>query len=516
MKNLTPQKKQLLLSLVACIGFTVLCHGFMLMNPSYSHDGLNEVIRDMGGYQTTLGRFLQVPWKSLFGGITATWFLGLVAATAIGFAAFFLVSVLEIRQPISVVLICGILITNYTLICSVATYAPWIDTYGGALLFSMLAVWLTKMKKNGFLLAVPCAAVTLALYPPYIICIPALALIWLARSLLTDDKWKDRLSFLMRLILMLVAAYAFYRICLALALKHGGLDYAPDNNSITNISFFGFSNLPLLVKETYLTFFDWLINTMRYMPLHRLVIAAVGTILLLLVGMEIWRKRQSPLSLLLLLVLLIFSPLVFNAQYIVCQSATYHALMVCSVYFAYILVVAVDDLCTERSSVDHKKKATCGIKRKLESICRICVPVVIAFILFCNVRYANNVYTGKYLREKATLSIMTRVMTRAEETDGYDPESMPIVIMGSLDDNPILAIPEDAYYPMLGNPRRFFSITYNYDAFLKNYMGCSNVGTNASVREEIQESARFQAMPAFPESGFAQIMNGCLVVKLSE
>jgi hypothetical protein len=380
----------------------------------------------------------------------------------------------------------------------------------------MLAVWLTKMKKNGFLLAVPCAAVTLALYPPYIICIPALALIWLARSLLTDDKWKDRLSFLMRLILMLVAAYAFYRICLALALKHGGLDYAPDNNSITNISFFGFSNLPLLVKETYLTFFDWLINTMRYMPLHRLVIAAVGTILLLLVGMEIWRKRQSPLSLLLLLVLLIFSPLVFNAQYIVCQSATYHALMVCSVYFAYILVVAVDDLCTERSSVDHEKKATCGIKRKLESICRICVPVVIAFILFCNVRYANNVYTGKYLREKATLSIMTRVMTRAEETDGYDPESMPIVIMGSLDDNPILAIPEDAYYPMLGNPRRFFSITYNYDAFLKNYMGCSNVGTNASVREEIQESARFQAMPAFPESGFAQIMNGCLVVKLSE
>ena len=109
LKNMTLQKREWMLPLLSSVGFMVLCHGFMLVNPGYSHDGLNEVVRDMGEYQTTLGRFLQVPWKSLFGGITATWFLGLVAATAIGFAAYFLVSVLEIKRPIPVILICGML-----------------------------------------------------------------------------------------------------------------------------------------------------------------------------------------------------------------------------------------------------------------------------------------------------------------------------------------------------------------------------------------------------------------------
>ena len=515
-KNITLQKREWMLPLFSCIGFMVLCHGFMLMNPSYSHDGLNEVVRDMGGYQTTLGRFLQVPWKSLFGGITATWFLGLVAATAIGFAAYFLVSVLEIKRPIPVILICGILITNYTFICSIATYAPWIDTYGGALLLTMLAVWLTKNRKYGLLAAVPCAAAALALYPPYIICIPALALIWMVRSLLTDDTWKDRLSFLLRLILMLAAAYALYRIILFLVLKQGGLDYATDENSITNIKFFGFGNLALLVKETYLSFFDWLINTMRYMPLHRLVIAAVGAVLSLAVGIELWHKTKLFRNMLLLSVLLILSPLVFNAQYIVCESATYHALMVYSVFFAYILIIAIDDICTEQKTEYKETDGLRTAKEIMKIFCQYCVPVVIAFVIFCNVRYANNVYTGKYLREKATISVMTRVMTRAEETEGYDPDSMPIVVMGSLDENPVLAISNEAYYPVLGNPRRFFSITYNYNMFLKNYMGYAMVGTSAASKEAISDSTVFQQMPAFPEPGFAGIINGCLVVKLSE
>ena len=516
LKNMTLQKREWMLPLLSSVGFMVLCHGFMLMNPGYSHDGLNEVVRDMGEYQTTLGRFLQVPWKSLFGGITATWFLGLVTATAIGFAAFFLASVLEIKRPVSVILICGILITNYTFICSIATYAPWIDTYGGALLLAMLAVWMTKKQKYGVIPAVPCAAATLALYPPYIMCIPSLALIWLVRSLLKDDTWKERLLFLLRLILMLAAAYTLYRISHSLILKQGGLNYATDENSITNIKLFGFDNLALLVKETYLTFFDWLINTMRYMPLHRLVIAAVGAVLLLAVGIELWHRRKSLWNMLLLSALLILSPLVFNSQYIVCESATYHALMVYSVYFAYILIIAVDDLCMEQNNGVAEKDGMCTAKKKWEQFYRYCVPVVIAFVLFCNVRYANNVYTGKYLREKTTISVMTRVMTRAEETKGYDPESMPIVIMGSLDENPVLAIPSDAYYPILGNPKRFFSITYNYNAFLKNYMGYAMVGTDAASREAIRDSITYQQMPAFPESGFAGIINGCLVVKLSE
>ena len=170
----------------------------------------------------------------------------------------------------------------------------------------------------------------------------------------------------------------------------------------------------------------------------------------------------------------------------------------------------------EQNNGVAEKDGMCTAKKKWEQFYRYCVPVVIAFVLFCNVRYANNVYTGKYLREKTTISVMTRVMTRAEETKGYDPESMPIVIMGSLDENPVLAIPSDAYYPILGNPKRFFSITYNYNAFLKNYMGYAMVGTDAASKEAIRDSTTYQQMPAFPKSGFAGIINGCLVVKLSE
>ena len=61
LKNMTLQKREWMLPLLSSIGFMVLCHGFMLMNPGYSHDGLNEVVRDMGEYQTDVKIHSPVP-----------------------------------------------------------------------------------------------------------------------------------------------------------------------------------------------------------------------------------------------------------------------------------------------------------------------------------------------------------------------------------------------------------------------------------------------------------------------
>lgn len=202
-----PSKKHLIICLCASFFFMFFCHGFMLMNPCYNHDSLNEVVRDTGLFQTTLGRFLQQPFRVFFSGVTATWYLGLITAMMIGFSAWFMADILALKGAFSLILLAGVLTTNYTMINSVAVYMPWLDTYGASLLLSVLSLWLVLKWRFGFLGGILCVIGVLGLYPPYIICIPSLVIIWLVASIREKVSWKERFVHISKTAIMFVLAY---------------------------------------------------------------------------------------------------------------------------------------------------------------------------------------------------------------------------------------------------------------------------------------------------------------------
>ena len=119
------------------------------------------------------------------------------------------------------------------------------------------------------------------------------------------------------------------------------------------------------------------------------------------------------------------------------------------------------------------------------------------------------------MRERVTLSFMTRVMGQAEQTEGFVPAETPVMIIGSPSDNLLIAA-DNSFYPVMNNRRMKTSITYNIDRYLENYMGYSNPYASKEMQEQLIADEAVAQIPSYPQSGFARLINGCLVIKISD
>lgn len=516
-------------------------HGFMFMNPDYSHDSLTSILRYPDTWQTSLGRFLHNPLKTIFGYVTSTWFIGLMSSLFFGAACFLICDYLQIKNLISILLISGVLASNPVLSNSVATYMPWVDAYSIAFFCAALAVWLMNRWKFGFLAGIPFIIICLGLYPPYIVCIPSLILIHLLLSMNGECNWKKRLLIIAKAAIMFILGYLFYRLILNAVLQAKHITMAEADNSMDRIKFTGFSNLPGLIQETYKAFFEYIGATFtdpyaggaaKYLLLITTVIAAVYYIV---------KKSTTWPERICFLILLLISPIVFNVQKIVCENAAYHYLMVYSIFLAYVGLIGIYDRCIRTNDMAgeglsgqkitptaksngsdelpdpvpetlsngkaYAKKADLFLHKYL-------LPVTIGLVLFCNMRYSNNLYTLKYMQERTTLSLMTRIMASAEQAEGYDPDYMSLVIIGSLSSNDMAKEIDSAYYPYILPKTYTLSVTYNLPQYLKYYMGYSRIGTSPEKMDLINKELERNPLPSYPHKGFARVIEDCLVVRL--
>lgn len=514
-------KKRLAVCLCASLFFMFFCHGFMLMNPSYNHDSLSEVVRDTGLFQTTLGRFLSQPFRSFFSGVTASWYLGLLTAVMIGCSAWLIADILAFEGSHSLILLSGVLTTNYTIINSVAVYLPWLDVYGASLLLSVLSLWLVLKWRFGFLGGIFSVIGVLGLYPPYIICIPSLVLIWLVLSIRKRGIWKDRFVLIIKTVIMFLLAYGIYHFLLDKILLSNHLSLADQNNSITAVKFFGFKYpLPILLEGTVKKYFQLLFTTLQYFPHPQFIILFLILVFVLAFVTFILFTRPSFIEMLCSVLLVALIPFIFNITYILCEEAIYHPLMTYSVYLIYIIPIGFYDTLFFGHAKDFPTGSERSSSVRTLAKCASCLSqylIIFAIIavLFCDMRYANNVYTDKYMRERVTLSFMTRVMGQAEQIEGFVPAETPVMIIGSPSDNLLIAA-DNSFYPVMNNRRMKTSITYNIDRYLENYMGYSNPYASKEMQEQLIADEAVAQMPSYPQSGFARLINGCLVIKISD
>lgn len=138
-------------------------------------------------------------------------------------------------------------------------------------------------------------------------------------------------------------------------------------------------------------------------------------------------------------------------------------------------------------------------------------------LLVCgNVQTANVMYLKKDMEQDAYLSMMTRVVYRMEETEGYVPGETPVV--------------------MVGLPQQINEVIPGFEAYRKpNGMWMSDVLNfgdvghwSAYFKYILQNPARIvdggsldtdprvEAMPCYPARSCTELIDGTLVVKLSQ
>ena len=126
--------------------------------------------------------------------------------------------------------------------------------------------------------------------------------------------------------------------------------------------------------------------------------------------------------------------------------------------------------------------------------------------------YANQVYLKKSLQEKAAYSLITRIVTDVEDTPGYMPGITPVAISGYFEGSLCLTELwgfEDVTAYAMGKT----SLTYQgTDYSMLTYY----LSTNMNLTRVDSSADAIRQMPVYPAKGSISMVDGVLVIKVSD
>lgn len=495
--------------------FGLCAHAYRFFNLDFSHDSL-MVFQDDGAVQIGLGRFLQPLYRMLRGDLGAPFLLCLLSLVWLSLANYIVVSLLELRSPIYIALLCGVLSTNAVLTFSFATYLPWVDVYMLAYLFAALAAWLAVRRPFGFAAAWIPMTLSLALYQSYLNVAVILLMIVFVKHILDGFETKELLIRIARYLGTLLGGLAVYYIVLQLVLAATGTALLDKQNGLLQLGNYELSAVLELVVSTMKYPIRYMLHPETYHPqLAAAINLAVflASLAALIRAAAVGRLKKVPLLLLALCV--IAMPFGINAVYFV-SIGNQHSLMIFSFFFFYAFAVMLWERCGELPPVRFAEKLPAVVKRAKNLPPALCCGLLSVLILF-NVVFANQVYLKKSLEYDATISFLTKVTYSMEQTDGYIPGKTPVLFIGELRRSSLYASRRGFDHLSGVGLHQGFSATYSGTFFCFfndiltyriNWMSMANAGAYA-------ERPEVQAMPTYPAKGSCQIVDGVLIVKFS-
>ena len=141
-----------------------------------------------------------------------------------------------------------------------------------------------------------------------------------------------------------------------------------------------------------------------------------------------------------------------------------------------------------------------------------------------NIQFSNASYLKKRLEAQSTVSVMTRVIDRIEQTEGYEPGQTTVALVGDLNLNDHLTPSRYSFEPLGYTRDRVPGYEYEYGVsylwsyryYMEFYLGYPIQLAPESTVEQLAANATVQTMPDFPATGCIQWVDGTLVVKLSD
>ena len=493
--------------------FTFLAHGFRWFNTSFHHDSLAIYHHFELRHQLYLGRWLAPFWLFIRGDITVPLLIAFFSICFLILANILLIKILDIRKPRHIVLLCALLPACQTITLLYSTFMYTADVYMLSFLLSVSAVWLFMQYRRGWIPASFCFAGSIALYPSYAEVTILLLMFLMIKNFIDEEgpitkSWKGG-KMIAFLLLGGIMYYVGWLVCVRL-LNGTGLSELPtagEYNSVSRMTDLRISMLPELLKGTYLCFWHYVTSPETVHPrlfgIFNLLLAA-GTCILLITSTR-KRLRLIPVTGLFLLI-----PLGANFVYVL-TGGMVHTLMVFSFSFLYAGVI----MCLEFTLPEKSGKA----KRRIRSITQIMVTIGLIVIACNSIIFANQCHVRRELEYQATLSAITRVIDRMEKTEGFNPASTPVIIVGDLNKS-IIAQKRDGYgvdhSGML--TKLSFSTTYyeTYCSYFKSVLGYPIQTGDRNAVKQYSEMEEVIEMPAFPSAGCTRMIGNVLIVKLSD
>lgn len=501
-------KKQLFFAMAATFFWGLLAHAYCFFNGNFSHDSLNELHSAIFGNNLRLvsGRYFVPLYRDLLrSDVTLPWLIGVLALFWNGLAVFLTTRIFRMENKKLIFLTGGIFITNITVSATAATYIHDLDCFMFSLLCAVTAVWLWQEWKWGWLPGAVMLTVSLGMYQSFLFAGVVLVMMRCIFWLLEGEKFAPVFCRGLKAIGMILLGGIGYWVGLKISGRISGIALSSgDYNSLDLMQGITFKTILPLIAQAYRDCLSRLWNAYSTYP--AILVKAMTAVLALvsLTALVLGLKKLGWKERLLLVVLVALLPLGANMIYVLTIGAS-HDLMVFAIWLLWLFALLLSDgMCRNGKHRAFRWQKWLAM-------------LMVAVLLYGNVQFANGMYLKKDLEQDAYLSLMTRVVDRMEQCEGYIPGETPVVFVGVFEYlNPVMpgfkdywnvtgmTSPDVITAPEISRFQAYFDYILNVPVLLADDYRW--YGTIYS-----EETA---SMPTFPAAGSVAMQDGVLVVKL--
>lgn len=510
-QQLKMDRKRLLFSLASVFAWGMAAHGYMFLDNSLSHDSLREFHAEILGNNIKMGsgRIFTSLYRDLLGSdVTLPWLAGLLALLWIGLAVYLTARIFRVESGRTICLTAGIFATNIAVSATTATYIHDLDSYMFSLLCAVTAVWLWREWKWGWLLGAVFAAGSIGIYQGYLFVAVTLVMMSCVFRLYRAETFREVFRDGLKAVGMLLLGGLCYYISMKAVLALTGSQLVKgDYNSMDLILHQSPADILGLVADAYRNWFHRLWQAYSSYPavlvkgitLVFFGIAGAGFVTMLADRKTGWKEK------LLCLILVVLLPFGMNLIYVLTISRC-HDLMTFPIWLFYLFAVLSADFLVEKWY------------RPGQWIRGACVALSV-LLLYGNVRFSNGLYMKKDLEYDSYLSLMTRIVTRMEMTEGYIPGETTVVFVGNPENRTAVMPGFLDYWNVIGmtssdlilEPERS-----RYQAYF-DYILCLPIAlAEPQIWQEISSGDAAKAMPCYPAAGSMEFQGEILVIKLGQ
>ncbi len=491
----------------------MVAHAYGLLNSIFSHDSLNALVAGMPEHKMkiALGRFMATVYRLFFRkGIAMPWLIGIVAFLLIGISVYLTCRMLDLESLWAIALVSGFYTANLTVTALIGTYVHDLDIDMFALLFAVLSVWCWDKYRYGFPAGIVFLALSMGFFQAYISVELVLMILVSIRSCIRKENTARILRKGLLGILMTILAGLLYSalVSASCSLTHVPLSSRDGIDLQTVVGRFGVSAL----KDSAGAYGEWFRKVFSSVPvypdwLQAVLISVLMGIALASLAVVAVREKQDGKTVLLEAVLALLIPLASNALSILGKGGMLDLLMFSAYCFFVLVVFLVSCACRILPG-----KACSGM--------RAAAVVCMLALLWGNVQTSNILYLKKDLERQSALSTMTRVVDKIETFPGYRMNETPVAFFGRYPQRTVQGFEEMIHIQGAGvsgtitssHPLSYFNI---YQAYCNYILNCNIRTCENEVWYHLLEMPEFEQMPCYPEEGYMKMIEGTLVVKMS-
>lgn len=521
---------QAVFPMFATVVMCFLVHGYRFANDIFSHDALNVIVQNDAAWQIALGRFFQPILIFLRGNLCSPWLLCLLQTTWLALSVYLLTDLFQIQDKPAVLAVAGVVVSAESFIVVNASFLAWSDLFAFSLFASIFAIWCIEKRKILYaLLGTGFIVISIATYQAYV-CVTITLMLMLAVLQMCDfsKDLKKIIKLLLYYAVILLAAAAAYYASWQFVRGVLGIWAADSYNGMASVGQYEKGSLLASVLAAYQNVFlsfsapaemsNMVFRGMKLGNLWKYAAIAVNaamavTILLNTVDLCL-RQREKYRSkgvypvircILIALALLAF-PLACNFVCVMSKGME-HSLMLFGTNMLYVFAVVM---------AGYRKRLPDEAKGRIRLFWGRAAVGIVAFLsgilIWEHFVYANQVYLKKSLQEKAAYSLLTRIVMDVEDTPGYIPGITPVAISGYFEGSPCLTELwgfEDVTAYAMGKT----SLTYQgTDYAMLNYY----LSANMNLTRVDASADAIRQMPVYPAEGSVSMVDGVLVIKISE